>query len=412
MALLQQSQKNCKRDSRSARVFAGIFIIVMLFSVMPVFTHAQAAGSSGDPACEITDYSKAIRVSIPIPLITQPQVTEGKTYYYIKDMGCYIAGIYRYLAGVAGILAAVMAMYGGLRYIMSYGNPQRVSAAKDQIVSALIGLALVLGSYVILNFINPKLTEMNLQSFDKFRTVYQNDIWCEDNAGSKPAEAGKSVADMKCGDKGVTPKNEECVWKGSDCYPQNKVCWTGPRAIKYGCYPAEMACLGTESSSFAGVPLGIECNWIDDQVQLTPIGKEKRCKLPLVSNPGGGVGCAFMDILTCESAWEQVDCNFGPSSQCWDTLNNKPRSQGKLECQNYRRAALKDDSICCTEKQDVDCRDKGDCNSDEVELPSCTFNGEVYTRGFGGSNNDSCTQAELNAGQVCCMQLKLWNGVF
>jgi len=74
-------------------------------------------------------------------------------------LGEYIAALYVFLVGVGGILATIMMMWGGLRYVASGGSPQRISGAKDQITAALSGLIILLASYLLLLTINPNLVK-------------------------------------------------------------------------------------------------------------------------------------------------------------------------------------------------------------------------------------------------------------
>jgi len=78
----------------------------------------------------------------------------------IPWMGQYIAAVYRYSVGIAAVLAVVMIMVGGFTWLVSGGSPDKIGRAKEFIVSALIGLALALFSYVILYTINPRLVNI------------------------------------------------------------------------------------------------------------------------------------------------------------------------------------------------------------------------------------------------------------
>lgn len=62
--------------------------------------------------------------------------------------------------GLVGLLAIIMASFG---YLMSVGNPQKASDAKDKIISALLGLLLLLGSYVALNMVNPDFLKLKVE---------------------------------------------------------------------------------------------------------------------------------------------------------------------------------------------------------------------------------------------------------
>jgi hypothetical protein len=76
--------------------------------------------------------------------------------------GGFVNYFYQYALGVGGILAFGVVVYGGVRYMISAGNPSGQSDAKEWIKAALMGLLLLAGAYFILNVINPKLTNLTL----------------------------------------------------------------------------------------------------------------------------------------------------------------------------------------------------------------------------------------------------------
>jgi len=75
-------------------------------------------------------------------------------------LGQYIQSWYTLIIGIVGIIATVMLMWGGMKWLTSRGNSGVISDAKEIIWSAIIGLALTLLSWTILFLINPKLLEM------------------------------------------------------------------------------------------------------------------------------------------------------------------------------------------------------------------------------------------------------------
>ncbi|MFH1207163.1 MAG: lytic transglycosylase domain-containing protein [Patescibacteria group bacterium] len=81
----------------------------------------------------------------------QPVKVEGNT------LGTWLTFAYVFFVSVAGILAVTMMIYGGIKYTVSFGNPSKLQDARDTIASAMIGLAIALGSYVILLTISPRL---------------------------------------------------------------------------------------------------------------------------------------------------------------------------------------------------------------------------------------------------------------
>ena len=57
------------------------------------------------------------------------------------------------LLTVAGIIAVLMVVIGGIRYVTSDGDSSRASQAKNTILYALIGLIVAVSSYAIVNFV-------------------------------------------------------------------------------------------------------------------------------------------------------------------------------------------------------------------------------------------------------------------
>ncbi len=74
----------------------------------------------------------------------------------------YLAAIYKVGIILAAILAVLMIVIGGIQYMMAAGNPGKLGDAKDTIWQAILGLLLVLGSWLILSTINPDLLKMEI----------------------------------------------------------------------------------------------------------------------------------------------------------------------------------------------------------------------------------------------------------
>lgn len=60
--------------------------------------------------------------------------------------------------GVAGGVALVVIAYGGLKFVLSQGNPQEVTKAKNTIIDGLIGLAVIIAAGGMVGFIIGALT--------------------------------------------------------------------------------------------------------------------------------------------------------------------------------------------------------------------------------------------------------------
>ena len=54
---------------------------------------------------------------------------------------------------IVGILAVIMLIWGGIRYTTSGGNANSVTAAKNTIMYAIIGLVIAIFAYAIVNWV-------------------------------------------------------------------------------------------------------------------------------------------------------------------------------------------------------------------------------------------------------------------
>lgn len=73
----------------------------------------------------------------------------------------YITGAFKLLIGIAGALAVVFIIYGGIQYISSDAFGKK-SEAKNIIQNALWGFALAMSAWIILSTIDPSLTSLDL----------------------------------------------------------------------------------------------------------------------------------------------------------------------------------------------------------------------------------------------------------
>lgn len=59
--------------------------------------------------------------------------------------------VVNYFLGFLGLLAVVMIIYGGITYVSSAGNDDAVGKAKKIIMYALVGIVIILLSFVLVN---------------------------------------------------------------------------------------------------------------------------------------------------------------------------------------------------------------------------------------------------------------------
>ncbi len=382
-------------------------LITILFLVMPQLV--RAADTSVDNSCKIgsskEEKEAAIRVAIPLPGVTQKvTISNTESYNAVKNLSCYLSGFYRYFAGVAGILATVMIMYGGIQYVISFGNSGRLQAAKDTIFSAMVGLVITLGSYIILFTINPNLVTLKLPEVGKIYTINIDTDWCLSSAGDMPVVPGSTG----CGDKGLHTENgtqTECIWQG-DCGQSGQICFYGLGGYK--CRDPKDTC----KSSYSDL-----CQQVSRAIYAAGL-TSGAC----ASKPPDSQECAWEEQLRCPDNWVRVDCTFHgigdlistPCTEVLDSVKYYSLGGGMFPtfCFDFSErpvAAANIESICCAEQRDIDCRwPKGrgplfgnEINSNEVQVDCAQYPPQQYP--------NACTQDEIRQGMICAMQLEQRN---
>ncbi len=119
-----------------------------------------------------------------IPLENIPGLQSGESV----ELSTYLAAIYRAGLILASVLSVLMIVIGGIQYMTAGGNPGRLGDAKDRIWQAILGLLLVLGSYLILNTINPDLVKMELSSMKTLTTETAESLEYIAPPGAIPAQ--------------------------------------------------------------------------------------------------------------------------------------------------------------------------------------------------------------------------------
>ena len=120
------------------RTFA-LSLLVMLglsFTAMPAAVYAQdTIDDNRDAACE----------ALQNGCKTGSQAGE--------DFNKLWATIINIVSFIAGSIAIIMIIVGGLRYILSSGDPNSTGAARNTIIYALVGLVIVVAARTIVLFV-------------------------------------------------------------------------------------------------------------------------------------------------------------------------------------------------------------------------------------------------------------------
>lgn len=83
-----------------------------------------------------------------------PTLAQFKNPIRRETFGDIIADIALWLLSIAAALAVAGIIYGGIRYIVALGNDKNIAAAKSIIFGTLVGLVIVILSYLIVREIS------------------------------------------------------------------------------------------------------------------------------------------------------------------------------------------------------------------------------------------------------------------
>lgn len=100
-----------------------------------------------------------LSTSLPKLTVKDPATGEEKQML-ITGPASYILYIYNWGLRIAGILAFLLIIIYGLGYVASFGNEQRIKDYKEKLTNVFIGVVVLLGSFIILQTINPTLTQL------------------------------------------------------------------------------------------------------------------------------------------------------------------------------------------------------------------------------------------------------------
>lgn len=118
------------------KVFKTIIPAVLSLALAVTFTLAPAAGAFSGTAQGGADAARG----------------SDQTADLFGDAGIF-STITNVLLYILGAISVIMIIIGGLRYVVSGGNSTNVTAAKNTILYAIVGIVVALLSYAIINFV-------------------------------------------------------------------------------------------------------------------------------------------------------------------------------------------------------------------------------------------------------------------
>lgn len=129
-----------------------------------------------------------------------------------------IGNFYESALLISGLLAFAVIVYAGLKYALAVGNPSKQSDARDHVTQAFLGLLLLLGAFVILNTINPGLTEFQLAGLEKLAPPQEQN--------TVPVCGGTTFGTCSVGACVLNPTNPGQYMCSVNSLGSNKGCYT------------------------------------------------------------------------------------------------------------------------------------------------------------------------------------------
>lgn len=218
------------------RLAVAVIVLGMLagfFGLLGYRSPARAQTETPPPPCytwSAQNNKIVLNVKFPgLPVINCIK-SDGKAaeYAYIGTFGDYLVKFYQWFAGAAGVLAVFMMMFGGFQWLTAAGNAGRIGQAKETITGAIVGLILLLGSYVLLNTISPAfvafkpLAPRHITGLAAgFATCYDNTVTSSGTSGSTGSGSGAltgTAGGNQCSAGGCSPlQNSTCASRGGQC---------------------------------------------------------------------------------------------------------------------------------------------------------------------------------------------------
>lgn len=100
-------------------------------------------------AAQAPDLTQGLKCGVDLNL-TDPSCDQTTT---TSDFQSLLNTVINIFSLVVGVIAVIMIIVGGLRYITSGGDSGKVSAAKTTIIYALVGLVIVALAQLIVHFV-------------------------------------------------------------------------------------------------------------------------------------------------------------------------------------------------------------------------------------------------------------------
>jgi len=164
----------------SKKIFLIFVLVIFLISLFNGFCFAQ----------------KKLEIEYPeLPGVETPTKTKTALPEYLRY-------VFTFAITIAGLLAFMALIYGGFSYLTSAGDPTRMADAKAQVSAGILGLIILLSSYLILNTINPQLVLPEKSPIEPITSgirIYSTSTVCQEDDEYPSQKVGQSLYQLATG---------------------------------------------------------------------------------------------------------------------------------------------------------------------------------------------------------------------
>ncbi|MBI5369687.1 C39 family peptidase [Candidatus Uhrbacteria bacterium] len=224
-ALEGECEATCKKtygDDFTAHEYADTAFSGASVEVSCTIAHATAVTTK-------TKESKVAivtpKLSVQIPGLTFSPVKKISGNLHINFLADYLNSTYKYLINISVFIAIALVMFAGIRYVLAAGSGD-IKKAQTQIKNAVVGVVLLLSTYLILFIVNPELVRLKsvvITEVERIEGVGNNEVTDETDEATTYPDVSVTP--------GSLPKFKQCdaKWK--------KHAYKGPDGKTVSCGP-------------------------------------------------------------------------------------------------------------------------------------------------------------------------------
>ena len=129
-------------NQRALRIaLAWVMTLSMAFALSATFAPTQAYAAAADKPCGPGNIFGCKEIGTNTGLSNQKEPRE------------IILGLINVAMGFLGLVAVIVIMYGGFKWMTASGNEEKVEEAKKLIGAGIIGLVILLTAYALVSYI-------------------------------------------------------------------------------------------------------------------------------------------------------------------------------------------------------------------------------------------------------------------